>query len=30
MYVEEIYNKKEEMKCGYLINLKDFEDLKKK
>ena len=29
-YVEELYKKTDGMKCGYLINLKDYEDLKKK
>ena len=29
-YVEELYKKADGMKCGYLINLKDYEDLKKK
>ena len=29
-YVEDLYVKTDGMKCGYLINLKDYEDLKKK
>ena len=29
-YVEDLYRKTDGMKCGYLINLKDYEDLKKK
>ena len=29
-YVEDLYKKTDGMKCGYLINLKDYEDLKKK
>ena len=29
-YIEELYKNTNEMKCGYLINLKDYDDLKKK
>ena len=29
-YVEDLYVKTDGMKCGYLINLKDYEDLKQK
>ena len=29
-YVEDLYKKTDGMKCGFLINLKDYEDLKKK
>ena len=29
-YFEDLYKKTDGMKCGYLINLKDYEDLKKK